>query len=135
MLSFFSTSLGYIQFGFFQIYLFSAMVIQRNDIGHLQPIGHLIATVSLIYPHSCLLLLTPIIDGSKPSDDTDIIIPACIKMIIDETLPRIRTLVIRGVLQFQRVCFLRIQISFSYYDFRVEIIRCMSIILLLMVVC
>ena len=55
-------------------------------------------------------------------------------MIIDDTLPRIRTLVIKGVLEFHQVCSLNAEISFIYYDFRVEIIQCMSIISLLMVV-
>lgn len=86
------------------------------------------------FSHRCLLLLTPILAGVKPGDNTDIVIPVCIKMIIDEPLPRIRTLVIQGVLEFQRVCFFCMQISFSYHDFRVEITRCMSITLLLIVV-
>lgn len=43
------------------------------------------------------------IDGAKPVDNTNIYIPRGIWLVVDYELPRIRSLVLEGVLEFEQV--------------------------------
>ena len=45
------------------------------------------------------------LDTRKPAVDTDIFIPRGIWMMIDYPLPRMRSLRVDGVLEFEQVCY------------------------------
>lgn len=53
----------------------------------------------------------------QPGNNEDILIPACLHLVIDCPIPTIRTLKIEGILEFQQVSTQKINASLIFFNF------------------